>query len=328
MNFMKRGLNRGNAELDGIILLLVLISFFILAPKGTFNFKSPGSSTSGGSWFSSGPIQSQGSSSYRSQGGTISAPTLTSSYSSLISIDRGNASYATESYNEYITVDNRGENSVDITGWQLRNGKDHRSYSVGSSLQRFSADTALIPRAALVLSPTGMSAAQDVVLKPGERAIVTTGSVGIKSPYQITSFKENICTGYIEGLPEYAFEPPLNMSCPSPSNEPGAENLDRACIDYLGSMSSCHTPEFNTVDRYGNVCSNCVDSHPLSSQCVAFIKEHFSYQGCLANHSSDPNFSGNTWRIFLGRGWEMWSDKYETIELYDKQGKLAAFQNY
>jgi len=93
-------------------------------------------------------------------------------------------------------------------------------------------------------------------------------------------------------------------------------------------MTPCRTPEFNTRDREEDICYNCVDGKLLSSSCVAFIKSHFNYGSCIANHASNPNFSGRTWRIFLGKGWEMWAEDYETIELFDQLGRLVDSRSY
>jgi hypothetical protein len=282
---MAEGKSGGN--LDGILILAVIIVIMIIAPRDS-------SPSSGTSLFEFAP------------GTTVSSKN--------VKLGGGNASYAYQPYEEYITIENYGNSAVDLTGWQLKNGKDERSYSFGGSLQRFSADVAVLPT---------------LVLGAGERAIVITGRVGVQTPYKITNFKENICTGYIEGHPDYAFTPPLTQVCPSPRNEPGIESLDRQCRRFVESLSSCRTPEFNAKDREGNPCSTCVNGEMLSSSCASYIKERFSYQGCLAYHSSDQNFSsGKTWRIFLGRGWEMWAEDYESIELFDSSGNLVDYQDY
>jgi len=256
-------------------------------------------------------------------------PTKNSGYSNSVSLSSGNASYAIQPYEEYISVENNSDTSVDITGWRLRNAKNERSYTVGGSLQSFPADEVTIPRASAFISPNGSNSPQNIVLKRGERAIITTGSVGVKTPYAIVNFKENKCSGYLEGLPEYNFTPSLSMNCVRPNNEPGARSLEVSCQRYLDSMQSCHTPKFDTVDRQGNVCSGCVDGNStLSSSCVAFIKSHFSYSGCIANHQNDPDFSGNVWRVFLGRTWELWADNHETISLLDSSGNLVDYRSY
>lgn len=312
---MKSSLNRGSSDLTGILIIVFIIVVVILSPKDGSGNPSGWSLSPGVGISGSGGLS--GSSSYQSTSGTGD-----------VSIGSGNARYSYQSYEEYITLDNRSRNSIDITGWQLKNGKDKRPYYLGNTLQRFSADVATIPQATLVLSPSGYSIMQDVVLKSGERAIVTTGSVGNRYPYTITSFKENICTSYIEALPEYAFNPPLTQSCPRPSNEPGIEALDSSCRNFIQGIPSCQTPKIGGKDSKGDDCPGCVNGKLVSGVCKAFIEEHFSYQGCLAYHSSDPNFSGRTWRIFLGRGWEMWAEDYESIELFDRLGQLVNYQNY
>lgn len=327
---MTRKWQRGEGDLDGIVILAVLLIIIWVTPKSTNTSET-------GIWTPGSTVSSYnaGTPSYSSSGGngTASSNTLVSAASGRssvqnISLGTGNASYSFQPYEEYITIENYGRGSVDITGWQLRNGKDKRPYNANGSLQRFSADIAAIPRAALALSPSGESALSNVVLGPSERAIVTTGRVTVSSPYPITSFKETMCTGYIEGHPDYAFTPPLTQNCPRPSDEPGAKNLPTECQDFLRTISSCRAPEFGGKDSDGEYCENCVQGKRLPSMCVAFIKEHYNYKGCVANHASDPGYTSRTWRIFLGRGWEMWNKDYETIELFDSLGQLVDFENY
>lgn len=321
---MKSSLNRGNSNLTGILIIIFLFIVMLSSPE---NDAPEGSGWVEGSsiWSANlGTNGSSGSFSYTPGQSAYRRPAGTTA----ISIGRGNASYAEQSYEEYITLENRSRSGVNITGWQLRNGKDERPYYTGSTLQRFSADIALIPQAARILSPSGNSLLQDVVLAPNERAIVTTGSVGARYPYLITSFKENMCTGYLEALDDYAFSPSLTSDCPRPEEEPGLNNLDVGCRRFVERLNYCETPEFGGKDRNNEACPHCVNNELVSPACSAFIKEHFSYQGCLIYHQNDPKFEGDTWRIFLGRGWEMWADEYESIELYDRFGQLINFENY
>ncbi len=254
--------------------------------------------------------------------------TSDSSHALNISLGTGNASYAYQPYEEYITIDNREREPVDITNWQLKNAKDKRAYDLGGSLKYFPADTAKIGRAAPFVSPMGTNIFQNVILQDGETAVITTGLIGSQLPYKIVSFKENICSGFLEDLPEYTFTPPLARNCPRPTDEPGVSALDTECRKFIERMTPCRTPEFNTRDREEDICYNCVDGKLLSSSCVAFIKSHFNYGSCIANHASNPNFSGRTWRIFLGKGWEMWAEDYETIELFDQLGRLVDSRSY
>lgn len=293
-------MNRGDSTTEGIIILAILIVIMIIMPKGTSNSPTKSSQNSPSN----------------------------SSYAEDISISTGNAAYVYQPYEEYITVYNRGRNPVDITNWQLKNGKDKRAYDLGGTLQHFSADIAFIPQATLFISPSGYNVLQNVVLQSGEQAVVTTGQMGSQSPYKIISFKENICSGFLEDMDEYTFTPPLTNNCPRPADEPGVNNLGTECRKFVERMPSCHTPKFDTRDRNGDICYNCVDDIPLSSSCVAFIKSHFNYNSCIAYHEKDSNFSGQTWRVFLGKGWEMWAKEYETIGLFDQLGRLVDERTY
>lgn len=309
---------KGSSNLVGILILIFLFIIILTTPKGELGNYNVGISNSG-------QTSTQPSSSV--YGGTVSSYQPTSGTGAL-TIGSGNASYAYQSYEEYITLENFSRKPINITGYQLKNGKDKRPYNTGGSLQRFSADVALIPQGTLKLLPNGNSLMQDIVLQDGERAIVTTGSMGNHYPYQIVSFKENSCSGYIDASPDYTFFPPLTQNCPRPANEPGIQNLDVACRKIVETLSSCQTPKFGGKDEKGENCPECLNGKILSSSCSAFIQEHFTYQGCLINHSSDRDFSGKNWRIFLGRGWEMWAQDYESIELFDRSGQLVNFQNY
>lgn len=314
---MKKHWQKGASNLSGILIIAVIVVIMLGQSGGSKSGSSLG-------WGTGTTISSGGGS------GLFSSQSLSSGGSepSKLTIGTGNASYAMQSYEEYITLDNSGRSAVNITGWQLKNGKDKRPYYTGSALQRFSADVVVIPKAALVLSPTGESLNQDVILKSGERAILTTGSLGSRSPYQITSFKENMCTGYLEDLPDYNFIPSLSRNCLAPENEPGFENLDVPCRKIVERLNRCETPQIGERRSGEEYCPDCYQGQLLSSHCKAFLVEHFSYKGCLAYHQGDSNFAGKTWRLFLNRGWEMWAKDYETIELFDRNGTLVNYQNY
>lgn len=264
--------------------------------------------------------------SINSGGNSNTAPV--SQYAKNIYLGSGNATQSYQSYEEYLTINNNGSNSINITGWQLKNGKDKRAYTSGSNLRYFSADTVTIPQASLFVSPWGNNVFQNVVLAPGESAVITTGNMGSQIPYKIVSFKENMCSGYLGQLSEYKFTPSLTLNCPRPKDEPGVNALDTKCRNFIERMRSCHTPKFDTLDEEGNICINCVDGTLLPSSCVAFIKERFNYGACIANYAFDPKFSGQRWRIFLGHGWELWADKHETIELFDNLGQLVNYRAY
>ncbi|MBI2065537.1 MAG: hypothetical protein HYT68_00490 [Candidatus Zambryskibacteria bacterium] len=304
-------MQKGNSNTEGVIILAVLLIIILI----TFT----------GSGSNSAINSAQNSILNSSEAGTVQP---NSTYARSISLGTGNSSYVYQPYEEYITINNRGKEAVNITGWQLKNGKDERAYDYGGSLRYFSADAATIPQAALFISPTSFNIFQNILLESGETAIVTTGQPGPSLPYKIVSFKENICSGYLEALPEYTFTPPLTRNCPRPVDELGVSALDTECRRFIERMVPCRTPEFNTRDRDGEICYGCIDGQLLSNACNAFIKNHFNYPSCIAYHQTDSNFSGRTWRIFLGKGWEMWAKEYETIKLFDLLGQLVASRSY
>ncbi|OGN22063.1 MAG: hypothetical protein A2915_01625 [Candidatus Yanofskybacteria bacterium RIFCSPLOWO2_01_FULL_41_34] len=307
-------MKKGNSNTEGLIILavLIVIIIFITAKGGS----QSAIDTSPGSFSNTTNIS------------TGSTATPSSTYAKDISISTGNAAYSYQSYEEYVTIYNRGRDPVDITGWQVRNAKNKRAYAFGGELRYFPRDSAIIPRAALFVAPSSTSILQNVILETGDTAVITTGSIASQSPYKIVSFKENICSGYLGNMDEYSFTPSLSMTCPRPADEIGVEGLDTECRNFIKRMPSCRTPEFDTRDRDGNICRNCVDGKPLSSPCVTFIKNHFNYGSCIAYHRNDQNFSGKTWRIFLGQGWEMWAKDYETISLFDQLGRLVVERSY
>jgi hypothetical protein len=250
-----------------------------------------------------------------------------SSWAESIGISSGNASYVYQPSEEYISIENWGESAVNITGWKLRNAKDKRTIETGGRLRSYLADEGTIPSGVLYIPTNSSPAYQNIVLNNGERAIVTTGKISLSKPYAITSFKENVCTGYLEN-DDYTFVPNLNRNCPEPSDEPGVEGLSMECQDFIDNMSSCHTPDFETRDASGNICRNCADGVKLTPMCIKFLKDHYTYKGCIANHLRDEGFQGNTWRVYMGKTFEMWASRRETISLFDQFGRLVDSLSY
>lgn len=314
---------------EGLLTLLAItiVIFALLIPKSVRNlsFVSTGEVITGGSTTAEVKKASRSSTSGITQGQSLQSQT--SPRANSIQIHTGNASYSYEPYEEYITIENRGTSNVDITGWRLENGKNTHAYPLGDKYVYYLSDSGIIPQATRILVPNGSSVLEDVVLKPGERAIVVTGSPQNISPYKIISFKENSCIPYLTET--YQFPSGMEKGCVLPQKEPGVSSLDLSCQRYINSMRSCHTPKYESVDRNGDLCTNCVDGKEgLPSMCIAFIKSHYSYPGCLAYHMGDTNFEGRVWHVYLYRPWEMWAKDNETISLYDRNGLLQASAKY
>ncbi|MEX2010540.1 MAG: lamin tail domain-containing protein, partial [Parcubacteria group bacterium] len=195
---MKRSKERGEI-LEPILILLALLSilvFFILPKSGS---KWPDRSVLGGPRDTS-----------QSVGSNPSKPPTTSAYSRNVTLDVGNAKQSQDAEEEYIIIRNKGGDPINISGWRLVNGKANRAYVVNGQSVTYPSEVVYIPMATGYISPIGFNVGQDVVLKSGEKAIITTGSISTSKPYTIVSFKENICSGLLDG--RYSFIPRLEIS--------------------------------------------------------------------------------------------------------------------
>jgi hypothetical protein len=209
---------------------------------------------------------------------------------------------ATDPEQEYVTLYASGSQSVDITGWRLVSGSSGRG--------------ARIPEGAALPSRGRVNDTGRIILNPGEEAIVITG----ESPNGV-SFKENMCTGYLEQ--SQTFYPALQTQCPAPYEEfdrffTGNELRDQKCYDRVRSTSSCMTP----------------DDDGMSGACLRLIDEYLSYNGCVEKHRNDSRFAGRTWRIYLeyedrdGDPAELWKPNRDAVKLIDADGKTVDLHTY
>ncbi len=232
-------------------------------------------------------------------------------YAGAITLSSGNTSTA-QPVEEYVILRNGGKSSVDVTGWALVNSKGSRPIqNSGNSYFYPSADVALIGQGTEFLDPKGVFKVTNIVLKPGDSAYVTTGGPFSQFPFSIyTSFRENICEGYLE---DYPFNPTLNRRCPSITRDPQIKTVTDECYDYIASLRTCPNPERTDKKKY--------DEQP--SHCKAFLAERIGYAMCVKQNQFSADFSLKQWRVFLGQKKEMWASSRETITLYDKEGKVV-----
>ncbi|MHB8661046.1 MAG: hypothetical protein ACYC75_03925 [Minisyncoccota bacterium] len=202
--------------------------------------------------------------------------------------------------NEYIEIDVAQDASmpIDLTGWTLE------SDATG--------DAVVIPKGTEVPTSGIVNEAQDIVLVPGERALVISGQSPIGA-----SFRENKCIGYFSTFQN--FSPPLPQDCPVPSDELSAFYgtgyiRDAACIDYVNSLSRCQVA--------------LTPPPGASSACQSFLIKYLNYNGCVDAHRSDADFEGDTWRLYLGRTNSMWRTKNELVKLLDINGKTVDAFSY
>lgn len=251
------------------------------------------------------------------QGGSTNSPRSgttinknSSPYAAKVSLLKGNVSTA-QPYEEYVTIRNSGE-PVNITGWVLTNNKGTKPIeNTGNSYFYPSGDVAVIGQGTEFLNPNGKQVASNIILGKGETAYVTTGGPFTQYSFSIpTSFKENICTGYLK---VYPFTPSLSKACPYAKNDPKINTVTDQCYDYMSRLSRCEDPERDDKKKFDE----------QTSVCKNFMKVRFNYPSCVAIHQYDADFEQKKWRIFLGKGREMWATRRETITLYDKSGLIV-----
>jgi hypothetical protein len=207
---------------------------------------------------------------------------------------------ASDPGNEYIEigVSQAAAVPVNISGWTLE------SEATGNAQT--------IPKGTETPTSGVVNAVQDIVLAPGERALVISG----RSPIG-ASFRENKCIGYFSYF--QTFSPPLPQNCPTPTEELASAYgtgyvRDAACIDYVNRLSRCNVALTPPVG--------------VSGACQTFLVKYLNYNGCVDAHRTDTDFAGDSWRVYLGRTSAMWRAQHEVVRLLDANGKTVDAFSY
>jgi hypothetical protein len=264
---------------------------------GTTEIRLPGSSGEGGS----GSVTPLVTPLIKVPGVVFSAA---SPYRDIVTLSTyvSNAS-STDAREEYVrlSVTSSASAPVDITGWVLKSGATSRQ--------------ATIPRGTAIPTSGVVNAASDIVLRPGDSAVIVSGESPVGA-----SFRENKCIGYLGSYQR--FTPSLPVDCPSAEDELAAEYgkpyiHDPDCIDYADSLPRCRIPT-----RSG--------SRNLTLTCQEFLETHLNYNDCVVYHASDEDFNGTSWRIYLGRDDDepLWRTRHEVVELLDRYGKTVDAFSY
>ena len=202
---------------------------------------------------------------------------------------------ASDPKEEYVqlSANFQGSASIDIYGWSLESALSGARVYIPSGASPFLMGTA--------------NSIGPISLDPGGLVIVSSAS----SPVGV-SFRENICTGYLEQF--QSFSPQLGNECPSPSSVLPLtdENLRRygdSCFDIVSSLSSCQFPQ-------------ALPPNVLPS-CRTYLTDALSYNGCVNRNRYAPSFQKNMWRVYLGAQSEIWRNSHDAIRLLDAQGKTV-----
>lgn len=204
----------------------------------------------------------------------------------------------TKANSEYVTIQlSLGATSpLSTAGWKLVS--ETRGVTVS------------LPQGAELARSGNVNQLSSITLRPGDQAIVVSG----RSPVGV-SFRENMCTGYLEEHQD--FSPPLYLSCPSITadyEEYGDGESNDSCVSYLRGIGQCQTK----ASYSGTAPSSCKD----------FIDDYVNYNGCIGAHKNDSGFYNSTWRVYLNSRDELWKNERETILLQDASGKTIDAISY
>jgi hypothetical protein len=302
-----------------VVLLGFLVVFFSVFAKyfKPSAFIDRASNTSSGDSYSGGTnplIDFRGANDVYtgSSGVSGSVTSNVSPYKGKVYLSTGNASYAYQPNEEYVTLRNSG-GPVVITGWVLTNGKNTRPIENASQNYAYTlSDSGMIGEGTEFLSPEGKYLTGPITMKSGDTAILTTGGPFTSFKLSIpTSFRENICLGYFDR--DYPWSPQLRLDCPTPSQDPQIGTVTQECYDYLRYTNRCEDPEREDKEAFD----------ALRSPCKEYIRTRFTYDGCVATNRDKSGFSTSQWRVFLGKKFELWRKENEIISLYDVQGRLV-----
>jgi hypothetical protein len=187
-----------------------------------------------------------------------------------------------------LELDSNAKTSTPISNLILR----------GTSLNTYS----VIPKAS-ELPLLGITTTKtSVSLRPGGKAVISSG----RSPIG-TSFRINMCTGYLDQFQKYV--PELDHDCPSPEDEieRSAVRNDEICREFVEDLPRCRVYQ-------GIFPPN------ISSACKSFVIEDLNYNSCSLSHKEDEDFYANEWRLYLDETTEQWAQKNEIIRLIDPKG--------
>jgi hypothetical protein len=241
-----------------------------------------------------------GGSSYSPSGGTYGTGGQPgdSTYASVVRLENSGEA-ASEPGQEYVALRTSSslKNSITITGWTLENGSGNTKVTIGSAV-----GTPLLGQ---------VNSEAPITLGPGSIVYVVTGR-----PPNGGSFRLNKCTGYFGGA--QSFIPSLPRDCPLPSDElaraSGRVSPNSECTNFVRDLAQCSVTVSAIPQNVGAACQD-------------FILNTLSYNGCVTDHRSDPDFYKNEWRVYLNQSHELWGS-VDRIVLRDENGKVVSTLNY
>ncbi len=202
---------------------------------------------------------------------------------------------------EYIRITAASDNTspINITGWSLQSA--------------LTGVRVYIPRGAENFLMGAVNVQSGIQLAPGASAIAVSG----QSPIG-TSFRENICTGYLNQM--QTFVPELKERCPvaaevMPLTAANLQTYGDACVDFVKRIPSCESP----IEMF---------TPALSPMCQTYLANTLSYNGCVERTRYRSDFANTSWRIYLNASGELWRNTHDVIRLLDAEGRTVAAITY
>jgi hypothetical protein len=220
------------------------------------------------------------------------------------------ASYPDDQY-FYITNRSWKAGPVYIGGWTVQSGSTSSSKKNNKKI--------VLPVGAIeYYNPyqTTGNTRVPLVLYPGDSAIISVGDnpAGRKLPLE-SSFKENVCMGYLENLSGLNFKPKLSVRCPSELEFVDRDEIRDECYYLVRRLPRCVEPKIDG-DCVNNYCE-------IPSSCRRLVKEIFGYENCFNKRKNQEYFLGDTWRVYLGYSSNIFRKSNGYLALYDNQGLLV-----
>ncbi len=226
-----------------------------------------------------------------------------SPYAGKLFLSVGNVSETVPKYEHlFLEASDTNASGISISGWKIE------SY--------VSDEEAIIPKGDRVLEDPYKPVKEPIVLLPGESAYLVTGDTFLN-----TSFRENICTGYLDE--RGTVYPSLSTSCPAPLDEMEASGEislgNDDCYDFVETIGICETPSEKVVR----------DTPRLGNTCRDFILTTLNHDDCVRLHKNDPLFNREgSWLIYLEESTDLWREEREIIRLLDSEGRVVDVIEY
>lgn len=200
---------------------------------------------------------------------------------------------------DQIILKNKSKNQINLTGWRI----------ISSRANFF------IPQAVKDIPPDLNIKLENILLNPGERAIIYSNLYNSPLGY---NFKLNKCFKYLaESRGEL---------------KPYLKNFVFPCE----RLTKQQLLEIKYKYRLSNNCLNILEKIPCSgpkpqdwlkidfdSSCYRFFENNYTYQGCYQNRKNDSNFYLKDWFIFIPDITTFTQNKYDEIKIYDQRGLLV-----